>query len=116
MRDHRVIVSNYAPPVRVGVQKLNSRPGFECRLLKTINIRPMPLQCMLHYRIGFNVPRTEVAVCQVSAWQSATLLPISCKSLQPVPAWVEGPVSPARQSSSGGVTMPYARKVGCQNW
>ena len=31
---------------------------------------------------------------QVSAWQSATLLPISCKSVQPVPAWVEEPVSP----------------------
>ncbi len=41
---------------------------------------------------------------QVSAWQSATLLPISCKSVQPVPAWLEEPVSPLRQSSSGGAT------------
>ena len=38
---------------------------------------------------------------QVSAWQSATLLPISCKSAQSVPARVEEPVSPVRQSSSG---------------
>ncbi len=41
---------------------------------------------------------------QVSDWQSVTLLPISCKSVQPVPARVEEPVSPARPSSSGGVT------------
>ena len=42
--------------------------------------------------------------CQVRAWQSAILLPISCKSVQPVPARVEEPVSLIRQSSSGGVT------------
>ena len=30
---------------------------------------------------------------QVSAWQSATLPDISCKSVQPVPAWVEDLVS-----------------------
>ena len=41
---------------------------------------------------------------QVIAWQSATLLPISCKSVRPVSARVEEPVSPERQSSSGGVT------------
>ncbi len=41
---------------------------------------------------------------QVSAWQSATLLPISCKSVQPVPARVEEPGSPVRQSSTGGAT------------
>ncbi len=41
---------------------------------------------------------------QVSELQSATLLPISCKSVQPVPARVEEPVSPVRQSSSGGAT------------
>ena len=29
------------------------------------------------------------------AWQSAALLSISCKSIQPVLAWVEEPVSPA---------------------
>ena len=39
---------------------------------------------------------------QVSVWQSATLLPISCNSVQPVPTWVEEPVSPVRQSSSDG--------------
>ncbi len=45
------------------------------------------------------------ALCrQVSAWQSATLLPISCNWLQPVPARVEEPVSPVRQSFSGGAT------------
>ncbi len=35
---------------------------------------------------------------QVSAWKSATLLPIGCKSVQPVPARVEEPVSPVRHS------------------
>ncbi len=63
--------------------------------------------------------------CQVSVWQSATLLPTSCNSVQPVPARVEKPVSLARQSSSGDVTnnppfpkMPQSQhgKVGCQNW
>ncbi len=38
-------------------------------------------------------------MCQVSAWQSATLIPISCKSAQPVPARVEESVSPVRRSS-----------------
>ncbi len=33
---------------------------------------------------------------QISAWQSATLLPISCKSVQPVPVRVEEHVSPVR--------------------
>ena len=32
-----------------------------------------------------------LAYGQVSAWQSQTLLPISCKSVQPVPALVEEP-------------------------
>ncbi len=36
-------------------------------------------------------------VGQDIAWQSATLLPISCKSVQPVPARVEELVSPVRQ-------------------
>ena len=40
---------------------------------------------------------------QVSAWQSATLLPVSCNS-------VEEPVSPEMQSSSGGATN---EKAGC---
>ena len=38
---------------------------------------------------------TEIALfclCLVSVWQSATLLPISCKSVHPVPAKVEEPV------------------------
>ncbi len=34
---------------------------------------------------------------QISVWQSATLLPISCKSVPPVPAWVEEPGSSVRQ-------------------
>ncbi len=42
------------------------------------------------------------------ARQSATLLPISCKSVQPVPAWVEEPVSPVRQPSSGGAKNQYS--------
>ena len=61
------------------------------------------------------------STCRVSAWQTATMLPISSKSVQPVPAWVEEPASMVRQSSSGGATnnppfrnMPY--EVGCQNW
>ena len=54
---------------------------------------------------------------QVSAWQSPTLLPISCKSVQPVPVRVEETVSLVRQSSSGGVTYsPPLLVVGCQNW
>ena len=40
----------------------------------------------------------SVGTGQVSAWQSATLPPISYKLVQPGPAWVEEP-----QSSSGGV-------------
>ncbi len=62
---------------------------------------------------------------QVSAWQSATLLPISCKSVRPVSARVENPVSPVRQSSYGSsknnltlsqVALSQHGKVGCQNW
>ena len=64
---------------------------------------------------------------QVSAWQSATLLPISCNSVQPVPAWVKEPVSPVSHSCSSGVTIHEQStlsqnalrqhgKVGCQNW
>ena len=50
--------------------------------------------------------------CQVSAWQTATLLPISCKSEQPVPARVEEPVSTVRQSLLVVVTRtihPFSR-------
>ncbi len=61
---------------------------------------------------------------QVSAWQSAALLPISCKSAQPVPAWVEEPVSPVRkaifqwfeQSTLSQDALSQRGKVGCQNW
>ena len=39
---------------------------------------------------------------QVSVWQLVTLHTKSCKSVQLVPAWVEEPVNPVRQFSSGG--------------
>ena len=48
-----------------------------------------------------------ISICvlgQVRAWQSAKLLLINCKSVQPVPARVEEPISPVKQSSSGGAT------------
>ncbi len=44
----------------------------------------------------FHLPILQVGVTitgQVSIWQSATLLPISCKYLQPVPDWVEQPLA-----------------------
>ncbi len=53
-----------------------------------------------------------VILCQVSAWQSAMLLPISCKSVQPVPSRVEEPVSSTRPSSSAVVPQtihPFPR-------
>ena len=65
---------------------------------------------------------------QVSAWQSTTLLPISCNSVQPVQAWVEEPVSPTSQSSNGCATNnpPFPKislastlasnQVGWKNW
>ena len=46
---------------------------------------------------------------QVSAWKSATLLPISCKLVQPVPAGVEEPVRLVRQSSSGWKIHSFPR-------
>ncbi len=53
---------------------------------------------------------------KVSTWQSATLLPMSCKSVQPVPAWIEEPLA---QPSSGGAlsldAISQHGKVGCQN-
>ena len=49
-----------------------------------------------------------------------------CKNVQPVPAWVEEPVSPVRKLSSGGGVMndpPFPKmpltqpvKEGYQNW
>ena len=44
---------------------------------------------------------------QVSAWQSANFLPISCNSVQPVPVRVEDPISPIKQSSSGECHEQY---------
>ena len=57
----------------------------------------------------------ETVVGQVSVWQLAW-----CASLLPVPAWVEEPVSPVRQSSSYGASnsplSQDALAVGCRNW
>ncbi len=57
-----------------------------------------------HIQFGILGEATESG--QVSAWQSGALLPvpISCKLVQPVPTWVEKPVSPVKHSSSGGAT------------
>ena len=52
--------------------------------------------------VGFAI--YKYGASQISAWQSATLLPISCNSVQSVPARIEEPVSPVRQSSTGGAT------------
>ena len=63
---------------------------------------------------------------QVGVWQSATLLPISCKSVQPVPALLGEPVSPLRHCfrwwheqstlSQDAISHSQLGKVGCQNW
>ncbi len=44
--------------------------------------------------------------CQVSVWQSATLLPISCKSVHPVPSRVEEPVSPVSGGAPNNSPFP----------
>ncbi len=44
---------------------------------------------------------------QIGAWQS--LHRIGCKSAQPMSSWVEEPVSPVRQSSSGDGTLLLMR-------
>ncbi len=45
-------------------------------------------------RLEAEIPERIFRIGQVSAWQSATLPPINCKSLQPVLlAWVEEPES-----------------------
>ena len=54
-------------------------------------------------------PQKRSLLNQISAWQLAIKLPISCKSVQPVPVRVEEPVSPARQSSGGGATNNLCR-------
>ena len=53
---------------------------------------------------------------RVCAWQSATQLGISCKSVQPVPARVEEPVSLVWQLYRSGALNPFQERVGCQNW
>ncbi len=77
----------------------------------------------LYYHVFKSLVETHyfIVQCQVSAWQSVTLPPISCKSAQPVPSWVEEPVSPVRLPSSGSGTnnqlfLFRKMKVGCQNW
>ncbi len=56
--------------------------------------------------------RNIYTLCQVNAWQSATLLPIRWNSAQSVPARVKEPVGPVMQSSSGDVTnnLPWCLK------
>ena len=57
-----------------------------------------------HSRYNFapaTISTAKQSTGQVSAWQTATLLSISCKLVQPVPAWVDEPVSLVRQSSRG---------------
>ena len=63
--------------------------------------------------------------CQVRAWQSATLLPISCKAVLPVPARVEEPISPSKaifkrwcyeQSTLSQDALSQHGNVGCQYW
>ena len=56
-----------------------------------------------HIYLSIDMCRKRHQVLKV--WQSATLLLIRCKSAQqPVPARVEEPVTPIRQSASGGAT------------
>ena len=47
---------------------------------------------------------------QVSAWQSATLLPINCKFVRPVPARIEQPVS-----QSGNLLVVVPRTINALN-
>ena len=46
-----------------------------------------------HPSVAFRICYIPSAFGQVSVWQSATLVPTSCKSVQSVPARVEEPVS-----------------------
>ncbi len=54
---------------------------------------PSKVDSIRHIILTFCRPKHQQKG-QVNAWQSATLLPISCKSAQPVPALVEEPVCP----------------------
>ncbi len=56
------------------------------------------------YRIGIR--------CQVSAWQSTTVLPISCKSVERVPAWVESQSS----STLSLDALSQYQNVSYQHW
>ena len=51
----------------------------------------------IHYAIKMEVRKYQVS----AAWQSTALLPISCKSVQPVPARLEEPVSLVKAISGG---------------
>ncbi len=64
----------------------------------------------------FAVSTSSSLECQVSVWQSATLLPISCKSVQPVPAWVKRARNPVRQWTplSPRCLKPFQVKVGVE--
>ena len=58
----------------------------------------------------------KICVCQVSAWQSATLLSIICNSVQPAAELgrtVEESVMALRHSSTGGATNnpPYPKTL-----
>ena len=52
-------------------------------------------------------------LCQVSVWQSAILLQISCKSVQPVPVRVEQPVSPVSSSGDATSNPPFPKMPKC---
>ena len=74
-----------------------------------LNASHLPLLKWSNLKRLFKGPKVFLLVGQVSAWQSATLLPISYKSVQSAPARVEEPVCLVKQSSSGGVTNNPAR-------
>ena len=64
---------------------------------------------------------TIIVLSQVSAWQSVTLLPISCKSVQPVPARVKEPNGHSKaicheQPTVFQDALSQNGRVGCQNW
>ncbi len=69
-----------------------------------LNIMTMGEQFLLEFWRRYAFCSDTPSHGQVSAWQSATQLQISCQSVQPVPAWVEEPVSPVRQAFIGGAT------------
>ncbi len=69
--------------------------------------RPIfPASCVTYFADLRNRP---LVPSQVNAWQSVTLLPISCKSIPPVPARVEEPGSPERQKVVSRTKQPFSR-------